>query len=114
MQACPGMIGGPREQWEMDKAAAAALLADRTRRRRVLGGFALALLGMLALGLWGIDGWLTESLMRFAVYWGLCGLGCLFVMLFAVFDALASIREIRGEAGAVDGTKEEAHERGER
>lgn len=108
------MIGGPREQWEMDKAAAAALLADRTRRRRALGGFALALLAMLALGLWKIDGWLTGSLLRFAVYWGLCGLGCLFVMLFAVFDALASIREIRGEAGTVDGSEEEANEREKR
>lgn len=93
------MMGDPRGQWEMDKAAAAALLADRGRRRRALGACALGLLGMLAVGLWGIDEWLARSVMRFAVYWGGCGLWCLFVMLFALFDALAVIRELRDGQG---------------
>ena len=91
-----GMSDGPRQQWEMDKAAAAALLADRGRRRRALGGFAAAMLAMLALGLWGIDGWLEKSLLRFTLYWCGCGVLSLFVMLFALFDALAVIREERG------------------
>ena len=84
-----------RDQWEMDKAVARGILLDRKRRRRTLGGFATVMLGMFALGLWGIDGWLRESPLRFGVYWGLCGLLCLFVMLFALFDALSAIKEER-------------------
>jgi len=82
-------------QWDVNKAAAAGILGDRDQRRRVLAGFALAMMGMVALGMWGIDGWLRGSIWRFGLYWGACGLLCLFVMLFALFDALAVIREER-------------------
>lgn len=84
-----------REQWEIDKSVARGILLDRKNRRKMLGGFATVMLGMLAVGLWGIDGWLRESPLRFGIYWGLCGLLCLFVMLFAVYDALAVIKEER-------------------
>lgn len=81
--------------WKISKATAAGILADRRLRRRALTGFASVMLGMLALGRWGIDGWLDESLLRFAIYWLLVGGLALFVMLFALFDALAVIREER-------------------
>lgn len=84
-----------RSQWEMDKAAAAGILADRRSRRRVLAWFALAMLGMVAVGLWGIDEWLQRSIVRFGLYWLVCGGLSLFVMLFALFDALAVIKEER-------------------
>jgi hypothetical protein len=79
----------------MDKAAAAGILRDRGLRRKYLGIFATVMLGMLALGLWGIDDWLSESVARFAIYWLFCGGWCLFVMLFALFDALSVVREER-------------------
>ena len=82
-------------QWEVNKALAAGVLADRNQRRRALAGFALAMMGMVALGMWGIDGWLKDSIWRFGLYWGACGLLCLFVMAFALFDARAAIREER-------------------
>ncbi len=81
--------------WKIWKAVAAGILADRGPRRRALTGFAAALLAMFAVGLWGIDGWLAESIWRFAIYWLLCAGLALFVMLFALFDLLATLREER-------------------
>lgn len=82
-------------QWAVNKGIAEAVLRDREQRRKVLGGFAFGMLGMLAFGLWGIGGWLQESALRFGLYWAACGLLCLFVMLFALFDMLAVIKEER-------------------
>lgn len=87
-------------QWELNKAVAAGILHDRVQRRKVLSWFAFGLLGMLALGLWGIDGWLGESLWRFGLYWLACAGLCLFTMLFALLDALLAIREERDKFDA--------------
>ncbi|MCH7225546.1 hypothetical protein [Haloferula sp. A504] len=81
--------------WKLWKATAAGVLAERRLRRRALTGFAATLLGMFALGLWGIDGWLSDSVWRFAIYWLFCAGLALFVMLFALYDALAALREER-------------------
>ena len=85
-----------RGQWEMDKMLARAVLEDRQMRRKVLGTFAVVMLSMFALGLWGIDEWLAKSVLRFGIYWLLCAMLCLFVMLFALFDLLKSISEEKG------------------
>lgn len=82
-------------QWAINKGIAQAILSDRSQRRNALGGFALTMLGMLAFGLWGIEDWLKDSILRFTLYWGACGLLCLFVMLFALFDMLATLKEER-------------------
>jgi hypothetical protein len=81
--------------WKVSKALAAGILADRRLRRRALTSAASLLLGMFALGLWGIDGWLGESLWRFGGYWLLCAGLAFFVLLFAVFDLLATLKEER-------------------
>ena len=50
-----------------------------------------------AVGLWLIDGWLAADVMFFTLWWAGCaGLTCL-VVLFALHDALAVIREERGK-----------------
>ena len=84
--------------WEIDKARAAGILRDRRQRRKYLGAFALVMLGLMALGLWGLDEWLSESVMRFAIYWLVSGAWCLVVMLFAVLDGLMTIREERDKS----------------
>ncbi|GAA5477514.1 hypothetical protein Hhel01_01000 [Haloferula helveola] len=53
------------------------------------------MLAMFAIGLWAIDGWLAESVWRFAIYWLFCAGLAMFVMLFALFDALSVIKEER-------------------
>lgn len=84
-----------KEGWNDSKLVARAILHDRHARRKVIGGLLMAALGMLAAGLWWIDGWLARSLVGFAVWWGAVAVLTLLVMLFALYDALAVLREER-------------------
>lgn len=81
--------------WETNTALALAVMHDRTMRRRVILRFLALLLGMFAVGLWVIDGWLAASVWRFLIFWGACAALTVFVMLFALYDALAAVREER-------------------
>lgn len=84
-----------RTGWEDSKGIARAILRDRAARRKIIGRMLMAALLMMAAGLWLIDGWLAAELWRFVIWWGACaGLTCI-VMLFAVYDALAVVREER-------------------
>ena len=74
---------------------AKSILHDRPARRRAMGRSVALLLGMFAIGLWGIDGWLKAELMRFVLWWGACGLLAIFVMLFGLYDVMRVIREER-------------------
>jgi peptidoglycan biosynthesis protein MviN/MurJ (putative lipid II flippase) len=76
---------------------ARAILHDRTVRRKWLSQMLMLALGLMAVGLWGLAGWLQEEVLRFALWWGACGLITLFVMLFALYDMLTVFREERGE-----------------
>jgi hypothetical protein len=91
----------PASQWSQNKGLARAILQDRTMRRRVINRFLLLLLIVFALGLWGIDGWLQEKghLLRFVLYWGGCGSLTLFLLVLAIYDACAVIREERDRLG---------------
>ena len=77
---------------------ARALLHDRAMRRRVLAQSLCVALALMALGLWVVDGWLKESLVRFLLWWAGCGLVTIWVFAFAVYDALAVVREEREKA----------------
>jgi len=81
--------------WQADKAVAQAILLDRRLRRKALAISLLLAVSLLALGLWVIDGWLEAALWRFLIWWGGCGLVTLWVLLFALYDALMAIRESR-------------------
>jgi len=81
--------------WEDCKGIARAILDDRAARRRVIGRMLMAALLMMAVGLWLIDGWLASSVPRFVIWWGGCAALTCVVMLFAVYDALAVVREER-------------------
>ena len=76
-------------------AMAAAILSDRPMRRRVMSGFLVLLLAMFASGLWVFDRWLMASPWRFVAWWGACGVLAVFIFLFALYDAMAVIREER-------------------
>lgn len=82
--------------WEADKAVARAILGDRKLRRKALAISLIIALGLLVIGLWVIDDWLAEGMIRFILWWGACALVALWVMLFALFDALLSIQELKG------------------
>ena len=74
---------------------ARAILHDRAVRRKLLAQMLMVALGLMALGLWGFSGWLQANVLRFVLWWGACGLVTVFVMLFALYDALAVFREER-------------------
>ncbi|MBK1882565.1 hypothetical protein JIN85_09065 [Luteolibacter pohnpeiensis] len=71
------------------------ILQDRTERRKILFWMLLAVMAGMAIGLWGINAWLMESALRFLLWWGGCILLTILVILFALYDALAVIREER-------------------
>lgn len=89
------MSNKPASKWSEHKGLAQAILHDRTMRRRVMSRFLLLLLVVFALGLWGIDKWLAGNIWRFFLYWAGCGALTLFILIFAVYDACAVIREER-------------------
>ncbi len=83
----------PASRWNASKGLAKGILHDRALRRKMLGRCAVLLLAVFALGLWVIDGWLMGSMWRFLIWWGACGALAVFVVVFALYDALRVIRE---------------------
>ncbi len=81
--------------WDDSRLLARAILHDRAARRKWIGRMLLLPLLMIAAGLWLIDGWLAQSALRFLCWWGVCAIATGVVMLFAIHDALAAIREER-------------------
>jgi len=81
--------------WSASSDLARAILYYRTERRKWLFGIALVPLGMLVIGLWVIEAWLWESVWRVLFWWGGCAFITVFSLLFALYDALAVIREER-------------------
>lgn len=84
-----------KDGWNDSKLVARAILHDRAARRKVIGRILLVALVMIAIGLWAIDGWLGGNPWAFLAWWGGVALLTLLVMLFALYDALAVIREER-------------------
>jgi hypothetical protein len=87
----------PASRWSQNKGLARAILHDRVMRRRVMGYFLLAMMVVFAFGLWGIPGWLSKDPWRFLIYWAVCAAQAVFLVMFAVYDACAVIKEERGK-----------------
>jgi len=83
--------------WDQDKRLARAILHNRAARRRMLGWILVAALALLAGGLWVVDDWLARNPWMFLLWWGGCALVTLVMMLFALYDALSVIREVRDQ-----------------
>ncbi len=83
--------------WNDCKGIARSILHDRAARRKIIGRMVLAALLVMAAGLWLVDEWLAASPWLFFLWWGGCAALTCLVMLFAAYDALAVIREERGE-----------------
>jgi len=88
--------------WNSSTGLARAILHDRRERRKWMVGMMMVPVVMLAVGLWRINGWLMESPLRFLLWWGGCALATVVVMIFALYDALAVIREEREKRRDVD------------
>ena len=64
-------------------------------RRKALAISLIIDLALLAIGLWVIDDWLGEGVIRFLLWWGACGLVTIWLLLFALYDALMTIQEVK-------------------
>jgi hypothetical protein len=89
------MAGKKSGAWSDSTGLARAILHDRAERRKWLGRMVLVPLLMLGVGLWVLNGWIWESPWRVLFWWGGCTLATLVVILFALYDALAVVREER-------------------
>lgn len=89
------MIGKKRGTWSDSTGLARAILHDRAERRKWLAWVALLPLLMMAVGLWVLDDWIWASAWRVLCWWGACAAATCLTLLFALYDALAVIREER-------------------
>lgn len=83
----------------MSLAIANVTLAERAKRRRFISGLLVFILAYFSFGNWIIDDWLMRGIWRMLFFWGFLGVMCLFLVLMAVFDALAAIGEERVKMG---------------
>jgi hypothetical protein len=81
--------------WNDSTTLARAILHDRAERRKWMARMMVVPLAMLAIGLWGINEWLEQNPWRFVLWWAACGVATCVVMIFALYDALAVVREER-------------------
>jgi polyferredoxin len=83
--------------WADSQRLAQGILRHRDQRRKWLGMLLLVPLMMLAGGLWLLGDWLQASALRFLLWWGGCAVFTGLLMVFALYDALAVIREERSK-----------------
>lgn len=80
-------------------AIARVTLMDRSRRRKLISGILIGILVLFALGNWPLVKWLSSSLWLMIIWWGICTLLCLFLLMLALYDALSVVKEERGKMG---------------
>lgn len=85
--------------WESSKGIAKAILRDRKQRRWWVLRLMMVTVGWMAVGLWVIDGWLGGSAWRFLIWWGICGVMAVMMMIFSVYDSIAVVQEEREKGG---------------
>lgn len=93
--------------WQMSLAIATVTLSDRGKRRRFITGLLMLIVAYFSLGNWPLDSWLSRGLWRMLIFWGFLGLMCLFMILMALFDALAVIGEEKQKLGLTKSSKNE-------
>jgi hypothetical protein len=71
------------------------MLRNRGTRRKIMARMLLFALGLMAGGLWLVDGWLRTRPWMFLIWWGACAFVTCMVMVMALYDVAAVIREER-------------------
>ena len=87
-----------RASWVMVcTGLARMILHSREMRRKMLFQLVLVLLAIVVLGAWPLSGWLGSNIWLFLLWWGVSMFYGLMVILLAVYDMLAVIKEERGK-----------------
>ena len=71
------------------------ILHSRALRRKILFQLVMVLLLVVGLGAWPLAGWLSSNVWLFLVWWGISMVYGLMVILLAIYDMLAVVREER-------------------
>ena len=71
------------------------ILHSREMRRKVLFQLVLVLLAIVCLGAWPLSNWLSSNAWLFLIWWGASMLYGLMIILLAIYDMLAVVKEER-------------------
>ena len=83
--------------WESSMGVAKAILDDRLARRKWMARLLFATLAWMAVGLWLVDSWLAENVIRFALWWLFSGFLAIVLLIFSLYDSVAVVKEERAE-----------------
>ncbi len=81
--------------WESSKGLAKSILRDRKTRRQWMARWLMFTLAWMVVGLWVVDGWLEQEVIRFVIWWVFCGFLAVVLMIFALYDSVSVVREER-------------------
>ena len=91
-------MSGKKASWAVVCAGLARMiLQSREMRRKVLFQLVLVLLVIVTLGAWPLSNWLAQSVWLFLAWWGACMLYGILVILLAIYDMAAVVKEERGK-----------------
>ena len=79
----------------MCSGIAQMILHTRVMRRKVLLQLVVVLLVLVVLGAWPLAGWLSGNMWLFLLWWGASLFYGLMVILLAIYDMLAVLKEER-------------------
>lgn len=74
------------------------ILHSREMRRKALFQLVIVLLVVVALGAWPLANWLSQNVWLFLAWWGICMTYGLLVILLAIYDMAAVVKEEREKA----------------
>ena len=95
------LMSAKRVGWAMMCAnLARMILLSRKLRRKVLLQLIIVLLVVVVVGAWPLSGWLASNVWLFLLWWGLCVLYGLMVILLSLYDMLSVIKEERDASGS--------------
>lgn len=91
-------MSGKKASWIMVCAGLARMiLHSRELRRKMLFQLVIVLVIIAALGAWPLSGWLGTSVWLFLIWWAVAMLYGLMVILLAIYDMAAVVKEERAK-----------------
>lgn len=89
-------MANKRASWvKFSMGLAKMILHSREMRRKILFQLVIALVVIVSLGAWPLSSWLGENIWYFLLWWGGCVSYTLMIILLALYDILASLKEER-------------------
>ena len=89
-------MSGKKASWVMVcMGLARMILHSREMRRKMLFQLLIVLLVAVVLGTWPLANWLSGSVWLFLIWWGFCMLYGVMVVLLAIYDMMAVVKEER-------------------